>query len=139
MRHTPHGRWHIMSAVLLAVLVAVAVAPSARAQKFPDAPVRLIVPIAPGGVTAPLRAVIAPGLSQGWGQPVIVDNRPGGDTAVGALAVERSAPDGYTLLTASDATFTANPHLSDKLPYRPKNFTPIAMLASITPMLIVSS
>ena len=71
------------------------------------------------------------------GQPIVVENRPGGNTGVGAQAVERSPADGHTLLVTSDATFTANPILFSKLSYDPKQFTPIIALCRTTPMLIV--
>jgi tripartite-type tricarboxylate transporter receptor subunit TctC len=72
-----------------------------------------------------------------WGQTVVVENRPGGNSGVGAQVVERSPPDGLTLLVAPDSTFTANPALFSKLPYDPHHFTPIAVLCRATPMLMV--
>ncbi|CAN0455501.1 unnamed protein product, partial [Phaeothamnion confervicola] len=83
--------------------------------------------------------ILAQGLTEKWGQSVLVENRPGGSTAIGTVAVERAAPDGHTLLVTSDATFTANPHLTSKLTYNPKNLVAIAMLAGITPMLVVNA
>jgi tripartite-type tricarboxylate transporter receptor subunit TctC len=72
-----------------------------------------------------------------WGQTVVVENRPGGNSGVGAQAVERSPPDGLTLLVAPDSTFTANSALFSKLIYDPDGFTPISVLCRGTPMLIV--
>jgi tripartite-type tricarboxylate transporter receptor subunit TctC len=77
-------------------------------------------------------------LNELWGQSVIVENRPGGNYAVGAQAVARSPADGYTLLVAPDSTFTANPYLISKLPYNVKEFTPIIVLCRATPMLVVN-
>jgi tripartite-type tricarboxylate transporter receptor subunit TctC len=110
----------------------------ASAQSFPGAVVKIIVPLPAGGVVDLLGRMLAQGLAERWAQSVIVENRVGGSTAIGASAVERSAPDGHTLLVTADATFTANPHLIGKLPYSPKNFTPIAMVASLTPVLAVN-
>jgi tripartite-type tricarboxylate transporter receptor subunit TctC len=110
----------------------------ASAQLFPSGPAKIIVPLPAGGIVDLLGRMLAQGLAERWGQPVVVENRVGGSTAVGASAVERAAPDGRTLLFTADATFTANPHLIDKLPYSPKNFTPIAMAASLTPVLAVN-
>jgi tripartite-type tricarboxylate transporter receptor subunit TctC len=78
-------------------------------------------------------------LSEAWGQSVVVDNRPGGNYAVGAQAVARSPADGLTLLVAPDSTVTANPHLISKLPYDPvKDLTPIIVLCRITPVMVIN-
>lgn len=114
-------------------------ATAAPAQNYPGGPVKLIVPIPAGGVTDVMARVIAQRLQEMWGQTVVVENRPGGNSGVGAQAVERAPPDGLTLLVAPDATFTANPALFSKLIYDPNGFTPIAVLCRGTPMLIVSS
>lgn len=119
--------------VVLAVFATVA-----SAQNYPSGPVKLIVPIPAGGVTDVMARVIAQRLQEIWGQTVVVENRPGGNSGVGAQAVERAAADGLTLLVAPDATFTANPALFSKLIYAPDAFTPISVLARGTPMLIVS-
>src|SRR5262245_63520728 len=113
------------------------VATAASAQTYPSGPVKLIVPIPAGGVTDVMARVIGQRLQEMWGQTVIVENRPGGNSGVGAQAVERSAPDGLTLLVAPDSTFTANPALSSKLVYDPEAFTPISVLCRGTPMLNV--
>jgi tripartite-type tricarboxylate transporter receptor subunit TctC len=81
--------------------------------------------------------VVGQRLQEMWGQTVVIENRPGGNTGVGAQVVERSAPDGLTLLVAPDSTFTANPALFSKLIYDPENFTPISVLCRATPMLMV--
>jgi tripartite-type tricarboxylate transporter receptor subunit TctC len=109
----------------------------ASAQNYPSGPVKLIVPIPAGGVTDVMARVIGQRLQETWGQTVIVENRPGGNSGVGAQAVERSPPDGLTLLVAPDSTFTANPALFSKLIYDPDGFTPISVLCRGTPMLIV--
>src|SRR6195256_3563565 len=112
-------------------------ATAASAQNYPRGPVKLIVPIPAGGVTDVMARVIGQRLQEIWGQTVVVENRPGGNSGVGAQAVERAPPDGLTLLVAPDSTFTANPALFSKLIYEPDNFTSISMLTRGTPMLIV--
>jgi len=112
-------------------------AASAAAQTFPSGPVKLIVPVPAGGVTDVMARVVGQHLQEMWGHPVVVENRPGGNYGVGALAVERSPADGLTLLVAPDSTFTANPALFSKLSYDPDNFTPISVLCRATPMLMV--
>src|SRR2546422_8952760 len=95
-----------------AVCVALtAYAANASAQNFPSGPVKLIVPVPAGGVTDVMARVIGQRLQEIWGQSVVVENRPGGNTGVGAQAVERSPADGLTLLVSADSTFTANPAL----------------------------
>lgn len=112
-------------------------AAQASAQNFPSGPVKLIVPIPAGGVTDVMARVIGQRLQEMWGQSVVVENRPGGNSGVGAQAVERAPADGLTLLVAPDSTFTANPALFSKMIYNPDNFTPIAVLCRGTPMLMV--
>ena len=112
-------------------------ATAAPAQNFPSGPVKLIVPIPAGGVTDVMARVVGQRLQETWGQTVVVENRPGGNSGVGAQAVERAPADGLTLLVAPDATFTANPALFSKLIYDPDGFTPIAVLCRGTPVLIV--
>jgi tripartite-type tricarboxylate transporter receptor subunit TctC len=122
---------------MTAGLALAALATTASAQTYPSGPVKLIVPIPAGGVTDVMARVVGQRLQEMWGQTVIVENRPGGNTGVGAQVVERSPPDGLTLLVAPDSTFTANPALFSKLPYDPDHFTPIAVLCRATPMLMV--
>ena len=128
-------------AVLFAAFVGLlaAVNGAAYAQTYPGGPVKLIVPVPAGGVTDTMARITAQRLAEAWGHPVVVDNRPGGNYAVGAQAVARSPADGLTLLVAPDSTVTANPHLFSKLPYDPvKDLTPIIVLCRITPVLVVN-
>jgi tripartite-type tricarboxylate transporter receptor subunit TctC len=115
----------------------VALAAGAAAQNYPSGPVKVIVPLPPGGVTDVMARVLAQRLQEMWGQSVVVENRSGGNYGVGAQVVERSAADGLTLLVAPDSTFTANPALFSKLIYDPDDFTPISVLCRGTPVLIV--
>jgi tripartite-type tricarboxylate transporter receptor subunit TctC len=124
----------LRTAVCIALM---AFATMASAQNYPGGPVKVVVPIPAGGVTDVMARVVGQRLQEMWGQTVIVENRPGGNSGVGAQVVERAAPDGLTLLVAPDSTFTANPALSSKLIYDPDAFTPISVLCRGTPMLIV--
>jgi len=125
--------------VLLAVLLLAGASTAAHAQTYPSATVKLIVPVPAGVVTDTMARIVAQRLAEAWGQPVVVDNRPGGNYAVGAQAVAKSPPDGLTLLVAPDSTVTANPHLFSKLPYDPvKDLTPIIVLCRITPVLVIN-
>jgi tripartite-type tricarboxylate transporter receptor subunit TctC len=107
----------------------------AAAQAYPSKTVRIIVPVPPGGANDTLTRVIAPKLSEQLRQPVIIDNRAGGNTTIGTAVVGKSAPDGYTLLSAPSA-HTVNAALYSTLPYDPiKDFTPIAGIAA-TPLFL---
>src|SRR5213592_4738256 len=108
-----------ISARLLAlVTAALAAAPfAAPAQTFPSRPVKIVVPTSPGGATDAFSRALAPRFSEIWGQPVLVENRPGANQIVGAEYVSRSAPDGATLLVSDASSFVINPHLYRKLPY----------------------
>jgi tripartite-type tricarboxylate transporter receptor subunit TctC len=110
---------------------------AAHAQTYPSKAVRLIVPFAAGGSTDIIGRTVAQKLSETWGQPVIVDNRPGGSTVIGTDAVAKAPPDGYTLLV-TPAPFTIVPSLATtKLPYDPaKDFEPITLI-NTTPLVVV--
>jgi tripartite-type tricarboxylate transporter receptor subunit TctC len=115
----------------------VAFATVTSAQNYPSGPVRLIVPLPAGGLTDVMARIVGQRLQEMWGQTVVIENRPGGNTGVGAQDVEKSPADGLTLLVAPDSTFTANSALFSKLVYDPDDFTPISVLCRATPMLMV--
>ncbi len=105
---------------------------SAQAQELPAGAITLIVPYTPGGTTDLLARRVAQGMSERLKRPVIVENRPGGGTAIAASHVARSAPDGRTLLVASNATLAVNQHLGTKLGYSPENsFEYVSLLATV--------
>ncbi len=118
------------SAFLLGCALALAAA-TASAQQYPVRPVRLIVPYPPGGPTDLIGRVTAELLAKRLGQQVIVDNRGGAATVIGAEIAARAPADGYTLLLATITTLAVTPALQKKLPYDPeRDFVPISMLAA---------
>jgi len=108
-----------------------------QAQTWPAKPVHLVVAYPPGGGIDVMARQIAEKLTARWQQPVVVENRPGANTIVAAEAVAKSAPDGYTVLMTTDATFSINPHLYAKLPYdAQKDFIPVTMLVLLQQLLV---
>lgn len=104
---------------------------------FPDKQVTIVVPYPPGGVTDIYGRSIAAELSKQWGQPVVVDNKPGGGTVIGTQFVSRAPANGYTLLLTSYG-FTSNPVLKKSLPYDPKSLSPLFLLGRSTSLLVVN-
>lgn len=108
------------------------------AQDFPSRPVKIIVPFAAGGSTDALARIVGQHLGEKLKQPVTIDNRPGAAGAIGADAVAKSPPDGYTLLMATSSTHAVLPHLR-KLPYDAlQDFTPVAEIGTAPNVLVVS-
>jgi len=103
----------------------------AQAPSWPTKPIKLIVPYPPGGLTDVLARLMSQKASEQLGQSIVVENRPGASTIVGAEVVARSAPDGYTFLMAAATTLTTNPLLFKKLPYKPADFTPVALVGTV--------
>jgi tripartite-type tricarboxylate transporter receptor subunit TctC len=115
--------------LVAAVLAAIPIFAEAQGNTFPSRPAKIIVPTSPGGATDAFSRAMAPRLSEIWGQPVLVENRPGANQILGADYVSKSAPDGYTLLVSDASSFVINPHLYKKLPYDGVHgFTPITVL-----------
>src|ERR1044071_7911606 len=124
---------------LLVAALALCLAPFAAqaqsADKYPERTIRIIVPFAPGGSVDPLGRLLAQRMQEGWGQTVVVENRPGAANMIGTQTVATAPPDGYTLLIAV-STHATNPALQVKVPYDGiKDFEPIAMLAR-TPVVL---
>jgi tripartite-type tricarboxylate transporter receptor subunit TctC len=137
MRHWGAIMRHHLRSITLACLCALAAAP-VMAQEFPNRPIRIVVPFPAGGPTDILARIVAQKMQQDWGQPVVVENRPGADTALGAQQVARAAPDGYTLLAAMDTTLVMNPATKPSLPYDPfKDFAAVTLAAKNTSLLMV--
>ena len=128
-----------LARLLPAVLVAVAtVSPAvANAQAYPTRPIRLVVPFPAGGSLDVVARAIGQKLTEAWGQPVVIDNRPGAGGNIGADLVAKSAPDGYTILESALSTHAVNVSLYAKMPYDPiKDFAPITLVA-VTPNVLV--
>jgi len=121
------------------LLLALALAPAlAPAQSWPNKPIKYIVNFAPGGTTDILGRMVAAGLQNALGQPVVVENKPGQAGSIGAAECARAAPDGYTVCGGTISSHAINATLYSKLPYDPlKDFAPITLLASLPNMLVV--
>jgi len=126
----------VMRMVTLGVLMAIA-GPAVAQQDYPSKPIRLIVPYPPGGSNNVLARLIGQKLTESTGQPINVDNRPGGNTVIGSEALVKSPPDGYTLMLTS-ATHVINPNLYPNLPYDAiKDFAMVGTVASTEEVLVV--
>ncbi|TMH87744.1 MAG: tripartite tricarboxylate transporter substrate binding protein, partial [Betaproteobacteria bacterium] len=111
---------------------------SASAQEWPARPVRIIVPFPPGGSADLLPRAVSEKLAGRWRQPVIVENRPGAAGNIGADAVFRAEPDGYTLLAAPPPPLVINRLLYQKLSYDSTQFVPITVIGAIPNVLLVA-
>jgi tripartite-type tricarboxylate transporter receptor subunit TctC len=122
----------------LLCLTLLAVAPQSALGAYPDKPIRIIAPFAPGGGVDIMARLIGDFMSKDFGKPVIVENKPGAGTIVGTTAAASSAPDGYTLLMAS-SPFAINPSINAKLPYDTfKAFTAVALVARSFDIVVVN-
>jgi tripartite-type tricarboxylate transporter receptor subunit TctC len=115
------------------VALAIGATASARAQDleaatYPNRPIHIVVPFPPGGPTDILSRIVAKEMTASWGQTVVIENRPGADTTIGAEVVAKADPDGYTLLAAMDSTMVLNPLVKKELAYDPaRDFEPISL------------
>jgi tripartite-type tricarboxylate transporter receptor subunit TctC len=129
--------------IALALLSALATSPTTaqeRADAFPTRAIKIVVPFPAGGPSDVLARMIGQKMSEDWGQPVVIENRPGANTVLGAQQVAKAAPDGYTLLMAIDSTLTMNQYLYRAPPYDPFNdFAPITLTAKTMQLLIVNA
>src|SRR5262245_33378920 len=126
-------------AALLGLLLAVQPGPRAAAQDYPVRPVTIVVPYTPGGSTEILARIVGQKLEERLGKPVLIENKPGAGTVIGASAVARSAPDGYTLLMATPTPMAINVAVYKSLPYDPKtDLIPLATVARAPFILIVN-
>jgi tripartite-type tricarboxylate transporter receptor subunit TctC len=123
---------YIVAAALIALVPAIGLA-----QDFPSKPIRIIVPYPPGGTADALPRMVAEKLTPLLGQPVIVENRPGAAGNIGAEFVAKANPDGYTLLSSPPHLLTIN-HLLYKLPFDPRSFVPVTIIASYPNVLLAT-
>lgn len=134
MRQTPASRVIGSLAAALGLAFAMA-APAASAASYPTRPVTLIVPFTPGGATDVMGRALADEMAKHLGQPVVVENKPGANTIVGAEQLARSDADGYTLMVAAGSTMVLNPLLYDKLSYDPQKDMEIISLVGEIPLI----
>jgi tripartite-type tricarboxylate transporter receptor subunit TctC len=121
-----------------AALLAIGLAPPARAQDYPNQTVKIVVPFVAGGGVDVVARIIAPRLSEELGQPVIIENRGGAGGMLGAAAVAQSPPDGYTFLLGTGSTHGTNSSVYSKLSYDPvRDFAPVALVSTSPLVLIV--
>jgi tripartite-type tricarboxylate transporter receptor subunit TctC len=127
------ARAHRTIAAAALIAFAIGASATARAQdveaaNYPNRPIHIIVPFPPGGPTDILSRIIGKEMTASWGQTVVIENRPGADTTIGAEVVAKADPDGYTLLAAMDSTMVLNPLVKKELPYDPaRDFEPISL------------
>jgi tripartite-type tricarboxylate transporter receptor subunit TctC len=118
----------VLRTLATALTLAAAGAPGAWAQANPSRPITVVIPFPPGGATDVIGRLVGEKMAEKLKQPVVIDNRAGAGTVIGAGYVAKAAPDGYTLLVSSGTTFTVNPAIRPKLPYDPvKSFDPIGL------------
>jgi tripartite-type tricarboxylate transporter receptor subunit TctC len=126
-----------LAGILLLAAFAVAL-PSHAQQGYPSKPIRIVVPYPPGGFNDTLGRTLAAKLQEAWGQPALVENKPGGNTLIGTDAVAKAAPDGYTLLVVA-FPFAVTPSLIRDMPYDTlRDFAPIALCAQSPNVLVVN-
>ncbi len=129
-------RWLVAAALTLWAGAAIA----EEAASYPSRPIRMIVPFPAGGPSDIVARIIGQKMSEDWGQPVVIENRPGANTLIGAQAAAKAAGDGYTLFMAIDSTLVMNQYLYKSLPYDPLNdFVPITPTAKTISVLTVSA
>ena len=128
----------LLRLTLGALLAVMAVPALAQAPAYPTKPIRLVVPFPAGGTTDILARAVAQKLTEAWGQPVIVDNRPGAGGNIGSELVAKAAPDGYTLEMGTVGTHAINASLYAKMPYdHVKDFVPVILIAGVPNVLVV--
>lgn len=125
-----------MKRMLLTIVAALASA-LALAQGYPSKPVRWIVPFPPGGPTDLLARTVGQKLSDAWGQPVVVENKPGAAGNLGVDLAAKAPADGYTLVVVPTGNITVNPTLFPNLPYKQSELAPVTMLATVENALVV--
>ncbi|MFZ1068549.1 MAG: tripartite tricarboxylate transporter substrate binding protein [Pseudolabrys sp.] len=128
--------WRVIVAALLTTGL---FSQQAALAQYPTRPVHIVVPYPAGGAVDAFARVLTQQLSEMWGQQVVVDNRPGASTMIGAEQVAKSPPDGYTLLLTAELTLVIVPHLYEKIPYDPlRDFAPVVALVSATQALVAN-
>jgi tripartite-type tricarboxylate transporter receptor subunit TctC len=127
------------AAALVLGLSCPSLAQSPDIQGYPSQPIHIVVAASPGGVNDILARLVGQKLTERWGQPVVVENKPGAGTILGTEYAARARPDGYTLLSAPMASLAVNPAIYPKLSYAPRDFVPISLTAAYPYFLAVSN
>lgn len=131
------SRSRFLSCLMAGAMALALPAAKAQPQSYPDRPIKLVVPFAPGGATDILGRLLATALGERLGQPMVVENRPGAGTVVAGALVAKAPPDGYTLLLGASTTLTLNPAIRNPLPYDPlRSFTPLGLVADMGLVLV---
>ena len=131
---------HALFRIITVVAFFVALAAPVNAQTFPDRPVRILVPYAPGGITDIAARLVGAKLGEYWGRQVVVENRPGGNGLIAMTAAVRADPDGYTLVMASGGDVSLNPALLEKMPYDvERDLVPITLVSDAPIVLTANS
>ena len=133
------SRRHSGLMLLAAVSAAFLGAQAACASDFPSRTVRIIIPFSAGGAPDVLFRIVAPYLSEKWKQPVVIENRPGGNTNIGTVVVTKAEPDGHTLLFTADGTFIFNPLIYTSMPYSVSELAPVSMVATTSQMFAIGT
>lgn len=127
-------------AFAMPLIAGVIIAPVSSAQTYPAKPIKFVVPYPPGGPLDAVARMLADKMKDGLGQPIIVENKPGAGGNIGANAVAKSPPDGYTIVMGAVATHAINPSLFAKMPYDAvQDFAPVSMVASVPNVLVLNS
>jgi tripartite-type tricarboxylate transporter receptor subunit TctC len=133
------GIKHIVLAAIVATGLGPVVAATTHAQPYPNRPIKLVLPYTPGSPNDVMARLVAPHLSARLGQSVVVDNRPGGGTSIGAKAVVSAEPDGYTLLYSNSPTHLIAPLVNKAFTYEPlKDFVPVATVGSSANLIVIA-
>src|ERR1700689_5794212 len=125
---------------VVALLSAQCIALAAAQEAYPNRPIHIIVPFPAGGPSDVLARLVGDKMSADFQEPVVIENRPGANTVIGAEAAAKAAPDGYTLLMAIDSTLVMNQYLYKSLPYDPiADFAPVTLVAKTIGLLVVNA
>jgi tripartite-type tricarboxylate transporter receptor subunit TctC len=128
----------ILAVTGLALCALLAVASGVRAQEYPARAVKIVVPFPPGGTADGMPRIVGEWLARKWGQPVIIENRAGAAGNIGAEAVAKADPDGYTLLSAPPPPLVINQNLYPKLGFNPQEFVPIIIMGRVPNAIVVN-
>ena len=126
------------ASLLISALIGLASLP-ASAQSWPEKPIRVIVPLPPGGPSDIVLRGVAPKMQQLLAQPLVIDNRPGANGNIGTTEAARAAGDGYTWLWTTDTTLTVNPHVYEKMPFKAADLQPVMRAVSFSQTLVCST